>query len=83
MLGTAGTSARPKRVQRGQLLRDVSIDPTPLKSIDVVDVALCALTALYVLASQSKAYGDTEGGYIFVPKRPYGTWSAGRAPFRE
>ena len=67
MLGTAEASAKRKRVQRRQLLRDAGIDPTPLKSIDAVDAAVCALTARYVLARQTKAYGDTEGGYIFVP----------------
>lgn len=67
MLGTAEASAKRKRVQRRQLLRDAGIDPTPLKSIDAVDAALCALTSQYVLAGRSKAYGDAEGGYIFVP----------------
>nr|NMF96458.1 DUF429 domain-containing protein [Aromatoleum toluolicum] len=67
MLGTAEASAKRKRVQRRQLLQDAGIDPTPLKSIDAVDAALCALTAQYVLAGRSKAYGDGECGYIFVP----------------
>lgn len=69
MLGTAEASAKRKRVQRRQILRDAGIDPTPLKSIDAVDAALCALTAQYVLVGRGKAYGDTEGGYIFVPER--------------
>lgn len=67
MLGTAEASAKRKRVQRRQLLRDAGIDPRPLKSIDAVDATLCALTATYVIAGRSEAYGDTEGGYIFVP----------------
>lgn len=69
MLGTGEASAKRKRVQRRQLLHDAGIDPAPLKSIDAVDAALCALTAQYVLAGRSKAYGDTECGYIFVPGR--------------
>lgn len=28
-----------------------------------------ALTAQYVFMGRGKAYGDTEGGYIFVPER--------------
>lgn len=68
MLGTDETSARRKRVQRRQVLRDAGIDSTPLKSIDAVDAALCALTARYVLLGHSKGYGNAEGGYIFVPK---------------
>lgn len=67
MLCTAEASAKRNRVQRRQLLRDAGMDPTPLKSIDAVEAALCALTATYVIANRSKAYGDTEGGYIFVP----------------
>ena len=69
MLGTAEASAKRKRVQRRQLLQDAGIDPMPLKSIDAVDAALCALTAQYVFMGRGKAYGDTEGGYIFVPER--------------
>ncbi len=67
LLGADEASAKRKRVQRRQLLQDAGIDPTPLKSIDAVDAALCALTAQYVLAGRSKAYGDAECGYIFVP----------------
>jgi hypothetical protein len=67
MLGTAEASAKRKRVQHRQLLQDAGIYPTPLTSIDAVDAALCALTAQYVLAGRSKAYGDAGCGYIFVP----------------
>ena len=51
-----------------QDLRDAGFDPTPLKSIDAVVAALCALTAKCVLLGHSKVYGDAEGGYIFVPE---------------
>lgn len=69
ILGAAEASAKRKLVQRRQVLSDAGIDPTRLRSIDAVDAALCALAAKYVLGSQSKAYGDVEGGYIFVPER--------------
>lgn len=68
MLGSDEASAKRKRVQRRQMLRDAGIDPTPLKSIDAVDAALCALVAKYVIAGRSKVYGDAEGGYICVPE---------------
>jgi len=61
-----------KRVQRRQLLDNVGVDTRPLKSIDALDAALCALTAGYLRLGETEAYGDAEGGYIFVPapKRP-------------
>ena len=58
LLGTAEASAKRKRVQRRQLLRNAGIDPMPLQSIDAMDAALCALTARYVIAGRSKAYGE-------------------------
>lgn len=67
-LGNDEASARRKRGQRRQVLRDAGFDPTPLKSIDAVVAALCALTAKCVLLGHSKVYGDAEGGYIFVPE---------------
>lgn len=67
MLGVGVASAKQKRVQRRQLLEDVGIDTRPLKSIDAIDAALCAMTAGCLLQGQTEAYGDAEGGYIFVP----------------
>lgn len=70
MLGTDIASAKKKRVQRRQILAGAGIDTTSLKNIDAVDAALCALTAGYLLAGKSKAYGEPAGGYIFVPAVP-------------
>lgn len=67
MLGTDVASAKRKRVQRRQLLEEAGIDTRPLKSIDALDAALCALTAEYLQLGRTKAYGDPDGGYIFVP----------------
>jgi predicted nuclease with RNAse H fold len=60
-------SAKKKRVQRRNILRDAHVDITSLRSIDEVDAALCALTAGYLLAGEARAYGDAKGGYIRVP----------------
>lgn len=68
MLGTDVALAKQKRQQRRQLLENEGIDTQPLKSIDAIDAALCALTADYLLAGNSKVYGNAEGGYIFVPE---------------
>lgn len=67
MLSTDVASAKRKRLQRRALLEDVGIDTRLLKSIDALDAALCALTAEYLWLGQTKAYGDADGGHIFVP----------------
>lgn len=67
MLGTEMTSAKRKRQQRRQLLEAAGIDTRCLKSIDAVDAALCALTAQYLVAGKTDAYGDADSGYIVVP----------------
>jgi predicted nuclease with RNAse H fold len=68
VLGKDVASAKKKREQRRKILHDAHIDITPLKSIDDVDAALCALTAGYLLAGRTDVYGDVEGGYIRVPR---------------
>lgn len=67
-LGTDVASARQKRVQRGELVRQHGIATEVLKSIDAVDAALCALTAGYLLNSKVRRYGDPAGGYLLVPE---------------
>jgi predicted nuclease with RNAse H fold len=68
LLGTDLASAKVKRTQRRQLLEDSGIDTYLLKSIDALDAALCALTALRLLQGRCKAYGDAASGLIFVPQ---------------
>jgi predicted RNase H-like nuclease len=68
LLGTDVASAKVKRIQRRQLLEDSGIDTYLLKSIDALDAALCALTALRLLQGRCKAYGDATSGLIFVPQ---------------
>jgi len=67
LLGKDVASAKRKRVQRRKLLEHAGIDTSSLTSIDAVDAALCALTAQYLLRGKTHAYGDAQGGYIFVP----------------
>lgn len=66
-LGKDVASAKKKGEQRRRILRDAHIDAAPLRSIDDVDAALCALTAGYLHAGKVKTYGDVAGGYIRVP----------------
>lgn len=67
MLGSHLASAKKKRIQRRKLLDDVGVDTNCLKSVDDLDAALCALTAVFLKQGQTKAYGDADSGYIFVP----------------
>ena len=60
-------SARRKGVVRRELLRAAGIAMQHLTNIDVVDAALCALTAQALLARRFKAYGDAGEGFIVVP----------------
>jgi predicted nuclease with RNAse H fold len=68
ILGTDVASAKLKRKQRRQILENSGINTDSLKSIDAIDAALCALTAQYFVDGKTKAYGDAECGYIFVPR---------------
>ncbi len=60
-------SAKRKGVVRRKLLRTAGIDTAPLTNIDVVDAALCALTAHSLMAGNFKTYGDDREGFIVVP----------------
>lgn len=66
-LGPNVASARLKRMQRGELLRQHGIATAVLKSIDATDAALCALTAGYLLDGRVRQYGDQAGGHLLVP----------------
>jgi predicted nuclease with RNAse H fold len=61
-------SAKKKTTERRELLVKAGIDITPLTNIDLVDAALCALTAEDFLAGRIKAYGDAAEGFIVVPE---------------
>lgn len=66
--GRKNTSAKRKRVERRGLLSIVGINLATLKSIDAVDAALCAWTAACLLDDSTTFYGESESGYIVVPK---------------
>jgi predicted nuclease with RNAse H fold len=65
--GQADTSG--KREQRRALLKQASIDLSALTNIDLIDAALCALTA-YHAASGGKcvSYGEPKTGLIIIPE---------------
>ena len=61
-------NAASKRVQRRSLLTEAGIDLAELTNIDLVDAAICALTA-HCVASGGRyvSYGEADTGYIIVP----------------
>lgn len=61
-------NAARKRVQRRSLLTEAGIDLAELTNIDLVDAAICALTA-HCVASGGRyvGYGEADTGYIIVP----------------
>ena len=60
--------ARQKRRQRRELLGQAGIDLEQLSNIDLVDAALCALTAHRAASGANcKAYGNPFEGIIVVP----------------
>lgn len=61
-------SAKRKRADRPRLLREAGLSIDSLTNIDMVDAALCALTAHHFLAGTFKIHGDAAEGFIVVPK---------------
>jgi len=62
--------ASQKRKQRRALLEQAGIDLVQLTNIDLVDAALCALTAYHAATGRKCVrFGDPHTGFIFVPKR--------------
>lgn len=62
-------SAKQKGIVRRNLLHGAGITISDLTNIDLVDAALCALAAHYLVADNFKNYGDTREGFIVVPAR--------------
>jgi predicted nuclease with RNAse H fold len=65
------SKAKIKRTQRRSLLAKEGIALDKLTNIDLVDAALCALTAHLVAAGgECLAYGERSTGLIIVPRSP-------------
>ena len=68
--------ARQKRKQRRELLAQAGIDLAKLTNIDLVDAALCALTAHRAAKGAAcVSYGDPDTGLIIVPSSDRGVVS--------
>ena len=60
--------ASKKEEQRRALLHQAGISLTELTQMDLVDAALCALTAHHAaMAKECSCYGDSDTGWIIVP----------------
>jgi|SRR6267143_3463451 len=60
--------AKQKRTDRPRLLHEAGLSLDHLPNIDMVDAALCALTAQHLLNGTFKTYGEAAEGFIVVPK---------------
>jgi hypothetical protein len=60
--------ARSKASTRRRMLREQGYDDEPLKNIDFVDAALCAVSADRFLRERVLWFGDREEGLIVVPE---------------
>lgn len=61
-------SAKHKCSDRRRLLREAGLSIDSLTNIDMVDAALCALTAQHLLNGTFNTYGEAAEGFIVVPK---------------
>ncbi len=62
--------ASQKRTQRRELLEQAGIDLTHVTNIDLIDAALCALTAYRaVTGGECVSYGEEDTGIIIVPRQ--------------
>lgn len=60
--------AHPKTRVRREVLSTLGLDITLLTNIDLVDAALCAVTAEAFRRNQITCYGEPKEGYVVVPK---------------
>ena len=58
-----------KRDWRISVLRALKVDVEPLRSIDLIDAALAAVTGMYALHGRFSAPGDPREGTIVIPVR--------------
>ena len=67
--GCLPPAAVPKHTWRASVLRAQGIGVSALRTADLIDAALAALTGLFALAGESVAVGDPDEGVIVLPGR--------------
>ena len=60
-------AAHPKRETRRNALRQLGYDVSSLSNVDLVDAALCALTADGFVRGSYRLFGEQTEGFIVVP----------------
>lgn len=60
-------SARSKRVDRRGLLVELGVALDALTNMDLIDAALCAVTAHRVMQDAYWSVGDSDGGFMLLP----------------
>jgi predicted nuclease with RNAse H fold len=58
-----------RRAWRAAALRAASVDTAPLRTLDALDAALCALCAARLVAGEGSALGGAPDGAIMLPVR--------------
>jgi predicted nuclease with RNAse H fold len=65
----SGIKSQKSKVQVRRDLLSVRLrDTSRLKNLDLVDAALCALTAQCLVAGETDQFGDSRTGYIVTPR---------------
>ena len=67
LLGHRPDKSQTKKVVRGALLRDYGVVDARIRTMDQIDAALVALTAVLSLHGRTATFGDTADGLILVP----------------
>lgn len=60
-------AAHPKRETRRNALRQLGYDVSSLSNVDLVDAALCGVTAAAFARSRYRLFGEKSEGFIVVP----------------
>lgn len=68
-------SASAKATDRPRLLKNLGFNLNGLSSIDFIDAALCAVSALYFNQNSHQSFGNPQEGFIILPKKASGTIS--------
>lgn len=69
LAGCLPPAAVPKHTWRASVLRAQGIEVARLRTADLIDAALAALTGLYALRGDGVAVGDPDEGVIVLPAR--------------
>jgi predicted nuclease with RNAse H fold len=73
LAGCLPPGSATKAAWRRSILQSRGVDTTTLRSLELVDAALAALTGVLALRGEASAVGDPTEGVIVVPSKPHPT----------